>query len=129
MKTVFNNIIPFKGFLAMCLWPYIFVREQAASKYTVVVNNHEHIHADQQKEMLVVGLALAFAFYWSIGFWSLLFIPIFLWWYLIEWFIRLFCKGNAYMKIAFEQEAYVNKNDLAYLSSRKRFAWIKYLFN
>jgi len=129
MKIVFNNIIPFKGFLAMCLWPYIFVRQKAASRYTVVANNHEHIHAEQQKEMLIVGLALAFAFYWSIGFWSLLFIPIFLWWYLIEWFIRLFCKGNAYKKIAFEREAFEYEDDLAYLGSRKHFAWLKYLFN
>ena len=129
MKTIFNRIIPFRGFLSMCLWPYIFVRIDAASKYTVVANNHEHIHAEQQKEMFFLGLILTFALYWWIGFWSLLFIPIFFIWYLVEWLIRLFCKGNAYRNIAFEREAYANENDLAYLGSRKRFAWIKYLFN
>ena len=61
MKTrlVFNKLIPFNGFLAMTLWPFIFVREELAKMYSTVVNNHEHIHAEQQKEMLIVGFALA----------------------------------------------------------------------
>ena len=127
MKVVFNKWIPFSGFLAMCLWPFIFVREKAASRYTVIVNNHEHIHAEQQKEMLVVGVILAVAFYFCIGLWSLLFLPIFLWWYCIEWFIRLFFNGRAYKNISFEREAYFNETDLTYLGERKRFSWIKYL--
>ena len=85
MKTrlVFNKLIPFNGFLAMTLWPFIFVREELAKMYSTVVNNHEHIHAEQQKEMLIVGFALALiGFVFGLGWWALLFVPIFLWWYL-----------------------------------------------
>lgn len=27
MKIVYNNIIPFKGYLAMRVWPFVFVRK------------------------------------------------------------------------------------------------------
>lgn len=30
MKKIYNNIIPFKGYTAMCLWPFIFVRNDEA---------------------------------------------------------------------------------------------------
>ena len=66
-KVVFNNVIPFKGFIAMCLWPFIFVRNNDAKRYNGVVNNHEHIHAEQQKEMLCVGISLAVIGYFFIG--------------------------------------------------------------
>ena len=71
MKVVFNNVIPFQGFIAMCLWPFIFVRNNDAKRYNVVVNNHEHIHAEQQKEMLCVGIILAVIGYFFIGLWAL----------------------------------------------------------
>jgi len=48
-------------------------------------------------------------------------------WYLIEWLIRLFCKGNAYRNIAFEKEAYQNDHDKNYLNSRKPYSWFKFL--
>lgn len=109
MKVVFNDIIPFKGFMAMCLWPFIFVRKSAASRFNVVANNHEHIHGEQQKEMLVI---------------------FFLLWYCIERLVRLVQYKNAHTahrNISFEREAYANQDDLVYLSGRKRFAWCKYL--
>lgn len=48
-------------------------------------------------------------------------------WYLIEWLIRLFGKGNAYRKISFEKEAYNNENDETYLTKRKHYNWLKEL--
>ena len=108
-KVVFNDILPFKGFMAMCVWPVIFVRNQAASHYNVVANNHEHIHAEQQKEMLVI---------------------FFLLWYGLEWVFRLVQYRDAhlaYRNISLEREAYSNEKDLDYLRRRKRFAWVKYL--
>ena len=42
---------------------------------------------------------------------------------------RKFRLSLAYRKISFEREAYSNEDDVIYLESRKRFAWIKYLKN
>jgi cell division protein FtsB len=130
-KVVFNDVIPVKDFTAMTIWPYIFVRNKAAKRYNVVVNNHEHIHARQQLEMLIVGAVLAvIAFLAGFGLWSILPLPIFLWWYVFEWLFRLAQyrnKDKAYRNISFEREAYANQSDLAYLTNRKHFAWTKYL--
>lgn len=129
-KVIFNDTIPFKGFIAMCLWPFIFVRNNAASHYNTVANNHEHIHAEQQKEMLLVGIVLAAIGYVFVGLWALLFVPLFFWWYGIEYLYRL-CQyrntNKAYRNISFEREAYANEKDLTYLTNRRRFAWTKYL--
>lgn len=129
-KVIFNDTIPFKEFIAMCLWPFIFVRNNAASHYNTVANNHEHIHAEQQKEMLLVGIVLAAIGYVFVGLWALLFVPLFFWWYGIEYLYRL-CQyrdtKKAYRNISTEREAYANEKDLTYLTNRRRFAWTKYL--
>ena len=131
--VVFNRLIPFKGYLAITLYPFIFVRKAAAGRYSTTVNNHEHIHGEQQKELLPVGIALALIAYFSgLGLWALLFLPVFLWVYLIEWVIKAFWYGNnrtAYRNISFEREAYQNEKDLTYLSNRKHFIWFKYIFH
>ena len=129
-KVIFNDTIPFKGFMAMCVWPFIFVRNAAASHYNTVANNHEHIHAEQQKELLMVGVVLASIGFPFIGLWAVLFAPIFFYWYGIEWIYRLIQYRNqnqAYRNISFEREAYANESDLGYLSTRRKFSWIKYL--
>lgn len=129
-KVIFNDTIPFKGFIAMCLWPFIFVRNNAANHYNTVANNHEHIHAEQQKEMLLVGIVLAAIGYVFVGLWALLFVPLFFWWYGIEYLYRLCQYRNtkkAYRNISTEREAYANEKDLIYLTNRRRFAWTKYL--
>ena len=68
--------------------------------------NHEAIHTTQMKEMLYIFFYV---------------------WYIIEWGIRLFMKGNAYRNISFEREAYANQNNLSYLNTRKRYAWLNFL--
>ena len=132
-KVVFNDVIPFKGFIAMTVWPCIFVRNAAAKRYNVVANNHEHIHAQQQVEMLIVGAVLVVvAFLAGFGLWSILALPIFFLWYVIEWLFRLIQyrdTDKTYHNISFEREAYANESDQTYLSGRGRFAWIKYLRN
>lgn len=133
MKTrvVFNTILPFKGFLAMCFWPFIFVRKELAEDYDEYVNNHEQTHSEQQKEMLAVGVLLAvIAFLVGFGLWSLLFIPLFFWWYGVEFLVRLIQYRNwdkAYRNISFEREAYGMEYSLGYLSERRHFAWLSYL--
>ena len=109
MITVKNNIIPLKGFIALTLWPIVFVRKDKEQLYTHIVERHEAIHGEQQKEMLMV---------------------FFLLWYGIEWLIKLFYYRNpmtAYKNTSFEREAYNNQNDPAYLDGRRHYSWIKYL--
>ena len=113
-KVVFNDTIPFSGFIAMTVWPFIFVRNKAASRYNVVANNHEHIHAEQQKEMLLVGVILAIALFPLIGLWAILMLPVFFWCYILEWLFRIFQYRNtkkAYRNISFEREAYANETN------------------
>lgn len=104
MKIVRNNIIPFKGFLAINLFGILFVRGDSYISPQVI--NHEKIHTAQMRELL--------------------YIPFYLW-YVLEWIIRLFMKGNAYRNISFEREAYTNEKDSDYLSHRNPFAFLKYL--
>ena len=110
MRIVFNRIIPFKGYYAMCLWPFVFVRKEIQSRYGEVTENHERIHGEQQKELLVLPFLL---------------------WYGAEWLVGLIRYRNAskaYRSISFEQEAYINQYDLEYLKGRRRFSWAKYVF-
>ena len=104
MKIIRNNFIPFSGYKAMNLFGVLFVRGNA--RIDDITLNHEKIHTAQIKEMLYIFFYL---------------------WYVTEWLIRLFMKGNAYRNISFENEAYTNEDNIIYLESRKRFAWIKYI--
>lgn len=106
-RIIFNNVIPFRGYKAITIWPFVFVR----SKYedggmSDKDIRHETIHLRQQAELLVVFFYI---------------------WYICEWLIRLFQKGNAYRNISFEREAYANEADENYLTHRKHYAWIHYI--
>lgn len=127
VKIIKNNIIPLKKFVALTMWPWIFIRRVL---YDMEMN-HELIHCDQQLEMLIIG-AVLFVLLLTLGceWWSLLGIPVFFWWYLIEWLIRLAIYRNlyeAYRNIAFEQEAYLNQHSAWYTDERRHFSWVKYL--
>lgn len=106
MKIIRNNIIPFKGFAAINICGVLFARKNA--NLSPITIQHEKIHTLQIKEM------------WYIFFYL---------WYVIEWFIRLFMKGNAYRNISFEREAYANQANPRYMwpHVRKRFEWTQYL--
>lgn len=104
MKIIYNNIIPFPGYKAINLFGLLFVRKDAVMSEEDI--NHESIHTVQMKEMLYIFFYI---------------------WYIIEWVIRLFKKGNAYRNISFEQEAYSNEDNLEYLKDRKYYAWFKYI--
>lgn len=104
-KIIMNNIIPFKGFAAITIFPFIFCR-RALHEMDI---NHESIHCEQQLEMLIL--------------------PFFLW-YGVEWLIRLILYRSfyeAYRNISFEQEAYLNQHQTWYVNERSHFAWLKYL--
>lgn len=127
MKKVINNIIPFEGFVALTIWPFVFVRRSEEGKYDSVADNHEHIHGEQQQEMLGAGALLGGLLIMLTGsLWWLLLLPAYFWWYLIEYALRsMFGTGNAYRNISFEREAYANEKDFDY--NRSPFAWLKYM--
>ena len=104
MIIIHNSLIPFRGYKAISLWPFLFVK--TGSKMSATDLNHEKIHGRQQLEMLIIPFYI---------------------WYVTEWLFRLFGKGNAYRNISFEKEAYVNEKDLEYLKDRRFWNWIKFL--
>lgn len=107
---IYNNIIPFKGYVATGLWPFIFVRSSRKGKLSPITENHEMIHLRQQVEMLVI---------------------FFLIWYGLEYVIRWICYGfnsdKAYKNVSFEREAYNNQANMDYLRTRKHYAFLKLL--
>lgn len=105
MITIHNKIIPFPGFKAINLFGVLFVR--SGETLTEEQINHEAIHTAQMREMLYVFFYL---------------------WYLVEWLVRLFKKGNAYKNISFEQEAYDGQSLRQYLQTRQHYAWFFYYF-
>lgn len=107
MKTIRNNVIPFRGFRAINLFGFLFVREDAEMDGKDF--NHEEIHTAQMKETLYVFFYL---------------------WYIVEWLVRLAQYRNfrkAYRNISFEREAYACESDMGYLQRRKAYAWFNYL--
>ena len=112
MIVIKNDIIPFKGYAAVTIWPFIFVREGYAkddpAKYGVMLN-HERIHGSQQLEMLVVFFFL---------------------WYFFEWIYRSIQYKSwhkGYRNISFEREAYAHECEEGYLESRRLYSWFRYL--
>lgn len=134
MKIIYNKIIPFKGYLAMCVFPFIFVRKDARN-LTVNDINHEKIHGMQQIETHIVALILAvlLAAVGLFSWWWVLVSPlVYFALYGLEYIVRWICYGfdtrEAYRNISFEQEAYMNEKDLTYIKNRHLFASWKYLF-
>lgn len=95
---------PSRNYTAINLFGVFFVHPDV--KITKRLINHESIHTAQMRELLYLPFYII---------------------YLLEWFIRLFFRGNAYFNISFEREAYDNEYDYHYLEKRKHYAWIKYV--
>lgn len=95
---------PSRNYSAINLFGVFFVHPDVAVTRRLI--NHESIHTAQMRELL--------------------FLPFYII-YLIEWFIKLFCKGNAYFNLSFEREAYQNEGNYDYLKQRRHYAWVKYI--
>ena len=115
-KLIYNKIIPFKGFIAINLFGFIFVRKekqvQIESNYFMksVLLNHELVHTAQYKELLYV-----------------LYLPL----YFLNYVINLLVYFNfskAYKNVCFEREAYKYEHSDYYLEQRGCYSWLKYLF-
>lgn len=113
MKIIYNRLIPFKGFSCLNLFGVLFVRKNddgSIPKLSRVSVNHEMIHTEQMKELLYIFFYI---------------------WYFIEWVIELILPpfDKDYSDVSFEEEAYMNEDNLDYIKQRKRYNWIKYVFN
>jgi hypothetical protein len=96
MIKVKNKYIPFSGYSAMAIYPFLFHKAKLSQRTL----NHERIHFAQQKECLIVFFYLL---------------------YLLMWL------RYGYRNIPFEREAYDNAHFKDYLTTRRRFAWLKYI--
>lgn len=103
-----NSILPFgKNYIAINLFGIIFTKEPLSER----TMRHELIHTSQLREMLFVGFYL---------------------WYVAEWMVRFIQYRKlyaAYRNISFEREAYANEHIKEYRTTRRRFAWVRYLCN
>ena len=109
MFIIKNELVPFSHYKAMTIWPFIFVRK--GKTFNDIDENHELIHGEQQKELLVLGFLL-------------LYVTFFL--------VRLIICRNwkkAYRADPFETEAYFWQNNLHYLEHRRHYAWWKSVGN
>ena len=115
-KLIYNKIIPFKGFVAVNLFGFIFVRANCKNriennKYAKdILLNHELIHTEQYKELLYI-------FY----------IPLYVLNYIINIFVYKFNFRKIYKNICFEREAYMYESRMYYLEYRDRYSWLKFL--
>ena len=133
MIEVKNKIIPPQGMKALTVWPLMF---QRAKYMTAVDMRHEEIHGRQQREVLAVGAALAVVLaVCGCGWWSLVAVPLYFWWYGVEYVVRLVDVlrrdidvqrpfHEAYRAVSFEHEAYFFDGDEGYLERRKAFHWL-----
>ena len=133
LKKIYTKHFPKKGYTALTVCPYVFVREDERNRFTKKVERHETTHALQQIEMLVVGVVLAVILLCcGYGWYSLIPIPLFFELYFAEWLIKIpFCRfdtDRAYMSISTEQEAYEHQDEFGYNNVRKHFNWIKFIF-
>ena len=105
-----NSKIPvylsiFINIYAITLFPFIISRDEM-SDATI---NHEKIHIEQQRELLVVFFYILYIWYWLIGK------------------VKGMTNDDAYMNIPFEREAYTQMYDENYLIERERHAWRQYI--
>ncbi|WBL22938.1 hypothetical protein [Zunongwangia sp. HRR-M8] len=102
-----NKHILGKNFIAVTIWPVIFVKSAKYKEDDLLVN-HEKIHLRQQLELLVVFFYIFYAAEFLFGW------------------IKYKNAMTAYQNISFEVEAYTNEKDEDYLETRKPFSFLKY---
>ena len=128
MKVIYNKFIPFKGFYAITVIKWIFVREEykyldGLSVYDKMIN-HESIHEQQILDFTPKIFPKWLRY--TIG--SICFYPL----YGLEWLFKLIpClikNKSAYRSLCAEQEAFKNEADSNYINKREKLAWLKKIF-
>lgn len=128
MKVIYNKLIPTKGFYAITVIKWIFVREEykyldGLSIYNKMIN-HESIHEQQildfTPETFPSWLRYTVG---NICFYLL---------YGLEWLFKLIpClikNKSAYRSLCAEQEAYNNEMDFKYIENRPKLFWLNKIF-
>ena len=128
MKVIYNKFIPPKGFYAITVIKWIFVRDKykhldGSSIYNKMIN-HESIHEQQildfTPKMFPSWLRYTIG---SICFYLL---------YGLEWLFNLIpcfiTKKSAYRSLCAEQEAYKNERNFDYIKNRSKLSWLKKIF-
>ena len=129
MKVIYDWIIPFKGYKAITIYPFIFSHGEMSDRTL----RHEKIHIQQQLEVMVLGLfcsipmALNYSWWWLLSG-IILFYAIYIAHYILNLFRTAFHATNSYYNICFEYEAHTFDDDINYLDKRIRFRWLAYLF-
>lgn len=128
MKVIYNKFIPFKGFYAITIIKWIFVKEEykyldGLSVYNKMIN-HESIH--EQQILDFTPKAFPSWLRYTIG--SICFYLL----YGLEWLFKLIpClikNKSAYRSLCAEQEAFKNESDSNYINKREKLAWLKKIF-
>jgi hypothetical protein len=130
MKVIFNNFIPFRGFIAINLFGVLFARHGAKIDDRTI--SHERIHTAQIRECYWLCFPLFLVMQWNTflgGILNLLILAApFYWLYLLEWLIKLpFYGTRAYRMISFEREAYTHEHHYEYTEKRQSFTFLKYI--
>ena len=112
IKKIYTKHFPMKGFTALTLWPFVFIRKDRRDNFTQTAERHETTHALQQIECLWIFFLIIYG---------------------LEYIIKLpFCKFDtyrAYMSVSFEQEAYAWQSDNYYNKVRPHYEWRYYIFS
>lgn len=107
--VVLNNLIPFKGYVAINILGIIFVRKDYKKCISDNFIRHELIHTEQMKECFYIGFYFLYVVFW----------------------LCLLAKhrnfNKAYREIPFEKEAYKNDYNNKFLGSREKFNWVNYV--
>ncbi|MFJ1473560.1 hypothetical protein ACILE9_04780 [Capnocytophaga cynodegmi] len=106
MIIIINHYLVPKGYSGITLFPFIFVNDKKTLENPYFLN-HERIHLQQQKELLILPFYI---------------------WYAIDFIVKLFKYKKweiAYKNIIFEREAYKNETNLNYLKERKLFNFLR----
>lgn len=130
MIVVENRYIPFGTFGAVNFFGLVFAKHPLDA----VERNHEAIHTRQQIEWIALCTVLLLVLIpaWGGSWWWLLTLPasyhVFL--YGSMWVVELLLPpySRAYRDIPLERECYDHQHNPTYLSVRRPFAWVKYVF-
>lgn len=106
MKIRTNKYLVPKGYTAITLYPFVFVAKEEYKENKVLMN-HEAIHLQQQKELLLVPFFIIYIVHYLL---------------LFAWYRNHY---RAYENVIFEQEAYSNQADLNYLKKRKLWQFLR----
>ncbi len=117
-----NNILPPKGYNAIAIFPFIFIRKDV--KITDRLINHEKIHLKQESVLILISMyvLVPIILYLSLTWWLLL-LSYSTFYILYSIFYLIY----GYKNNPFEKEAYENDDNLNYLDGINLFAWFKYL--